>query len=115
MNDDFNMPVAFSVLFDVAKELNKHSAQSDEAKKLAGVLKKLGGILGILQSDPQAFLQGNTQADDGFAEQVEALIVKRNQARQDKNWAAADAARDELNTLGVLLEDGASGTTWRKA
>jgi cysteinyl-tRNA synthetase len=114
MNDDFNMPVAFSVLFDVAKELNKHDAQSEESRKLAGVLKKLGAILGILQSDPQSFLQGHEQGADDFAEQVESLIAKRNQARQDKDWAAADAARDELNVLGVVLEDSASGTTWRK-
>lgn len=114
MNDDFNMPVAFSVLFDVAKELNKHEQQSEESHKLAGVLKKLGAILGILQSDPQAFLQGDRQGGDDFTKQVESLIAKRNQARQDKNWSAADAARDELNALGVVLEDSASGTTWRK-
>jgi len=114
MNDDFNMPVAFSVLFDVAKELNKHEQQSEESHKLAGVLKKLGAILGILQSDPQAFLQGDRQGGDDFAKQVESLIAKRNQARQDKNWSAADTARDELNALGVVLEDSASGTTWRK-
>lgn len=114
MNDDFNMPIAFSVLFDLAKELNRHDKSSTEAAALAGVLKKLGAILGILQSEPNAFLQGESTEDKGFAEKVEALIVKRNQARKEKDWSSADSARDELNSLGVVLEDGAQGTTWRK-
>jgi cysteinyl-tRNA synthetase len=60
-------------------------------------------------------MQGGADASDDFAEKVEALIVKRNTARANKNWADADAARDELNALGVVLEDSAQGTTWRKA
>lgn len=119
MNDDFNMPVAFSVLFDVAKALNKHDSDSDEARSLAGVLKKLGAILGILQSEPNAYLQGanlqgDSALDDDFAKQVEALIEKRNSARKNKDWSQADEARDALNALGVTLEDSANGTTWRK-
>jgi cysteinyl-tRNA synthetase len=114
MNDDFNMPIAFSVLFDIAKELNKLDASSEEAQKLAGVLKGLGKVLGILQSEPNAYLQGDAEQDEGFAQQVEALIEKRNQARRDKDWGSADAARDELSALGVVLEDGAQGTSWRK-
>lgn len=114
MNDDFNMPIAFSVLFDMAKELNKHDKLSAEAKKLASVLKGLGAILGILQNDPSAYLQGDDGQNAGFAQQVERLIERRNQARIDKEWSSADAARDELNALGVVLEDSANGTTWRK-
>ncbi|WP_371193399.1 cysteine--tRNA ligase [Glaciecola sp. SC05] len=114
MNDDFNMPIAFSVLFDVAKELNKHDKTSTEAQALAGVLKGLGKILGILQGDANAFLQGDSAQEEGFAAKVEALILKRNQARSDKNWANADAARDELTSLGVILEDSPTGTSWRK-
>lgn len=116
MNDDFNMPVAFSVLFDVAKDLNKTSDAS-ESKNLAGVLKKLGAILGILQMNPSSYLQGNVsgEAGDDFAAQVEALIEQRNTARANKDWSAADAARDGLNELGVVLEDGPEGTSWRKA
>jgi cysteinyl-tRNA synthetase len=115
MNDDFNMPVAFSVLFDVARDLNK--AEGDEAADLAGVLQKLGGILGILQMSPADYLQGNIagEGSDEFASKVEALIEQRNTARSNKDWPAADAARDALNELGVVLEDSASGTTWRKA
>ena len=116
MNDDFNMPIAFSVLFDVAKDLNKTSDEGVSAD-LAGVLKKLGAILGILQMKPSDYLQGNIagKGGDDFTAKVEALIEQRNSARTNKDWPAADAARDGLNDLGVVLEDGPQGTTWRKA
>jgi cysteinyl-tRNA synthetase len=115
MNDDFNMPVAFSVLFDVAKDLNKASDPA-VAKDLAGILKKLGAILGILQMAPSDYLQGNLGGEEGddLAAKVEALIEQRNTARANKDWPMADAARDGLNEIGVVLEDGPSGTTWRK-
>ncbi|MEM0911549.1 MAG: cysteine--tRNA ligase [Pseudomonadota bacterium] len=114
MDDDFNMPIAFSVLFDCAKAINKQRGDQDEAGKLAYVLKSLGGILGILQTDPNHYLQSKNDGDDSFSGKVEALIDKRNLARSGKDWVAADAARDELTALGVVLEDGPSGTTWRK-
>lgn len=113
MNDDFNMPLAVSVLFDIVKDLNKLDSASQEAKDTAGVLRKLGAILGILEGDPSQFLQGDTNQD--FAVQVEALIAKRVQSRVDKDWAAADAVRDELTALGVVLEESKAGTSWRKA
>ena len=115
MNDDFNMPIAFSVLFDVAKDLNKAS-DPKVTKDLAGILKKLGAILGILQMSPSDYLQGNLGGEDGddLAAKVEALIEQRNTARANKDWPMADAARDGLNEIGVVLEDGPSGTTWRK-
>jgi cysteinyl-tRNA synthetase len=113
MNDDFNTPIAFSVLFDCAKDLNKAKTDNpEEASKLAAVLKGLGNILGCLQDEPQAFLQSDSGID---AAAVEGLIAKRNQARADKDWGAADAARDALTALGVIIEDSANGTTWRKA
>ncbi|MDG1122952.1 MAG: cysteine--tRNA ligase [Glaciecola sp.] len=113
MNDDFNTPIAFSVLFDCAKDLNKAKSDApEEASKLAAVLKGLGNILGCLQDDPQAFLQSDSGID---AAEVEALIAQRNQARADKDWGAADAARDALTALGVVIEDSANGTSWRKA
>ena len=115
MNDDFNMPIAISILFDVAKDLNKQETSSQEAKDLAGVLKKLGNILGVLENDPESFFQGAVNGDDEFTQQVEDLIAKRVQARADKNWAAADAVRDELVKLGVVLEESKEGTKWRKA
>ena len=113
MNDDFNTPIAFSVLFDCAKDLNKAKTDNpNEACKLAAVLKGLGNILGCLQDEPQAFLQSDSGID---AAEVEGLIAQRNQARADKDWGAADAARDALTALGVIIEDSAQGTTWRKA
>lgn len=113
MNDDFNMPVAVAVLFDVVKDLNKQSKDSYAARDLAGVLVKLGNILGILENEPERFLQGDD--NDDFAQQVETLIAKRVQARTDKDWPTADSVRDELSILGVVLEEGKEGTKWRKA
>ena len=113
MDDDFNTPEALSVLFELAKELNKEKQDNAEAAKdTAGVLIKLSGILGVLQSEPEVFLQGPQDSDE--VAKVEALIAKRNQARAEKNWAMADEARDELTAMGIVLEDGANGTTWRK-
>jgi len=113
MNDDFNTPIAFSVLFDCAKDLNKaKSTDPEEASRLAQVLISLGAILGCLQDDPVNFLQSDADID---GEAVAALIAQRNQARADKDWGAADAARDALTAMGVVIEDSATGTTWRKA
>ena len=114
MNDDLNVPEAFSVLFDVAREINRQKDNAAEASKLASVLKGLGGILGMLQSDPDTYLKGG-QGDDDESAEIEALIKQRNDARAAKDWAAADAARDALTAKGIVLEDGAGGTTWRKA
>lgn len=115
MNDDLNVPEAYSVLFDLARDLNKHKSLGDagaeEAGKLAAVLKGIGGILGFLQRDPEAFMQSGN--DDEVAE-IEALIKARNDARAAKDWGAADAARDKLTAMGIVLEDGAGGTTWRR-
>ncbi|WKE64150.1 cysteine--tRNA ligase [Gallaecimonas kandeliae] len=114
MDDDFNTPEALVVLFDLARELNKAKQEGrEDVASLAATLKHLGGLLGIMQQEPEAFLQGGDEGLD--VAEVEALIAKRNQARADKDWAAADAARDALTALGVVLEDGPQGTTWRKA
>lgn len=113
MNDDFNTPEALPVIFELAKEVNRlKSSEPQQAAELAYVLIRLASILGIAQQDPAQFLQGE-QADDEVA-QIEALIAKRNQAREAKDWASADQARDALNALGVILEDSAGKTTWRK-
>jgi cysteinyl-tRNA synthetase len=114
MDDDFNTPQAIAVLFEIAKELNVvKDDNTEQAIKFAGTLKTLGGIIGLLQLVPSEFLQG--QNDDDEVAVIEALIVQRNQARIDKNWALADEARDKLNEMKIVLEDSAGKTTWRKA
>jgi cysteinyl-tRNA synthetase len=112
MDDDFNTPEAFAVLFDLAKEINKSDAQ--RAADLAGVMIKLADILGILQQSPNDFLQSSASGEKGDVSEIESLIKARNDARASKDWAAADAARDALNALNVVLEDSATGTTWRR-
>jgi len=108
MNDDFNTPEAMAVLFDLANEVNR--SQSVEAAKQ---LKTLGGVLGLLQRDPIEFLQGGT--GEGLSEaQIAAQIAARIAAKQAKNYAEADRIRKELLEAGIVLEDSASGTTWRR-
>jgi cysteinyl-tRNA synthetase len=113
MDDDFNTPEAFAVLFDLARDLNKAKADQSSSADLAGLLVKLGGILGILQKQPSDYLQGGAEAIEDVAE-IEALIKARNDARANKDWTAADVARDALSTLNIVLEDGPDGTSWRR-
>ncbi|WP_439841750.1 cysteine--tRNA ligase [Aeromonas taiwanensis] len=114
MDDDFNTPEAYSALFDLVREINRQKAEDVAvAAGLGARLRELGAVLGILQQDPDAFLKGN-EADDEVAE-IERLIAERNQARADKNWAAADAARNRLTEMGIVLEDSAGKTSWRRA
>ena len=115
MNDDFNSPEALSVLFELAKEINRVKNDSpNKAAQLAGMLIEMGNVLGILEQKPEQFLQSllTTNADEVAT--IEALIEKRNKARKDKNWADADAARDALTAMNIELEDGSNGTSWRK-
>jgi cysteinyl-tRNA synthetase len=114
MDDDFNTPQAIAVLFEIAKELNVIKDEHiDQAESLASTLKTLGGVIGLLQLAPEQFLQGQNNEDEVAV--IEALILQRNQARVDKNWALADEARDKLNEMKIVLEDSAGKTTWRKA
>lgn len=133
MDDDFNTSVALSILFDIATELNKakKSAQQDKARILAKTLKILAGLLGILQQNPNDFLQGITIQNMGhqigdlshsFEVNVEGnvwvknKIIERSAAKKSKNWALADQIRDELKQQGVILEDKPDGaTSWRKS
>lgn len=115
MNDDFNTPEAYSVLFDLAREINKAKADNDLiiANELAAELRYLAKVLGLLEQDPVEFLQSDNQNDLDVAK-IEALIKQRNDARASKNWSLADNARDELNSMNIVLEDSANGTIWRK-
>ncbi|MCF6765568.1 cysteine--tRNA ligase [Thiotrichales bacterium 19S3-7] len=112
MDDDFNTPEALSQLFVLAKEINRLKADKnyDKAQALGSLLVKLGSILGILQKDPEVFFH----LDSELASEIEALILRRNNAREERNWAEADRIRDKLTQMDITLEDTAEGTIWRK-
>jgi cysteinyl-tRNA synthetase len=116
MDDDFNTAGAIAVLHAVANEINQHrrDGREDDAKRSAAVLVRLGGVLGLLQQDPEAFFQADTGSELG-AEDIEALIQARADARKAKDFAEADRIRDDLLDKGIILDDSREGTTWRKA
>lgn len=109
MDDDFNTPMAFAVLFELRNEIHRTRAPT-----LSTLLRALGGTLGFLQADPAAFVQGKPVAGDESAE-IDALIAARAAAKKARNFAEADRIRDEIKARGIILEDGAGGTTWRRA
>ena len=114
MDDDFNTPEAYSALFDMAREINRLKTDDIAAASLLGArMRELADILGLLSQDPETFLQGGAGEEDNVAE-IEGLIQQRLDARATKDWAAADDARDKLLAMGIILEDGAQGTTWRR-
>ncbi|RUO47696.1 cysteine--tRNA ligase [Pseudidiomarina aquimaris] len=112
MDDDFNVPEALPVLYDLAREIHR-AEDATKAARYAAALRHFGAVLGLLQQAPEAFLQGGAGAEVDAAA-VEALIQQRNDARAAKDWAAADAARDQLTELGIELEDTPQGTRWRR-
>jgi cysteinyl-tRNA synthetase len=107
MNDDFNTPLAVSVLFDLAGELNR-----TRSLPIALLLKGLGKVLGVLQQSPRSYLQGGHALDEA---RIQALIEQRAQAKKARDFAAADRIRGELAAIGVVLKDSTAGTTWVKA
>jgi cysteinyl-tRNA synthetase len=130
MDDDFNTPEALAVLFDLAREVNRlRAGDGTAAARLGATLRSLGALLGLLQSDPEAFLQGRIHQEAvlvdtvnvtdilsvGYsAEQVENLIAQRAAARKAKNWAEADRIRALLQEAGIVLEDTPKRTLWRR-
>jgi len=106
MDDDFSTPEAVAVLFELANRINSGE------KHLAGQLKALGGVLGLLQRTPEAFFQGRPA---GVSEDWIAMkIAEREDARKRKDYAAADRIRKELLDKAIVLEDKAGSTTWRR-
>ncbi|CAH1044762.1 cysteine--tRNA ligase [Halomonas sp. TD01] len=113
MDDDFNSPEALAVLFDLARDLNRAKSESSEkAQHLASELTRLAGVLGLLQQNPQTFLKGNQQQVALSEAEIEAKIAQRKEAKANKDFAQADAIRDELASMGIILKDSREGTTW---
>jgi cysteinyl-tRNA synthetase len=118
MDDDFNTPEALAVLFDLAAEANRlRVTDISAARSTLSLLKSLAGILGLLQRQPEQFMQAGLAEDaaDGYdAGRIEALIEARLAARKTRDFKLSDAIRDELKAVGVILEDGPHGTLWRR-
>lgn len=111
MDDDFNTPIALSVLFELAHEIQRlRETNIQQAAAHGALLRHLGGVLGILQSDVESFFQTGASVD---VDKINALIAARQTARQAKNWAESDRIRQELADMSIVIEDGAEGTTWK--
>jgi len=117
MDDDFNTPEALAVLFDLTREINRVRQQDlKQAASLGSALIQMGSVLGILQDDPESYLRGCATDDEGISDEaIEALIQQRLEAKGNRNWTEADRIRDELKSNNIILEDGPTGTSWRRA
>ncbi len=111
LDDDLNTPEALAVLFEMAREINKlKEIDISQAASLGNELRRLASIVGLLQSEAETFLQSGSNND----EEIEQLIKLRNTARQNKDWKESDRIRAELKEKGIVLEDSAGKTTWRR-
>lgn len=111
LDDDLNTPEALAVLFEMAREINKlKETDISQAASLGNELRRLASIVGLLQSEAETFLQSGSNND----EEIEQLIALRNTARQNKDWKESDRIRAELKEKGIVLEDSAGKTTWRR-
>ena len=118
MDDDFNTPKAISLLHEIARKINRNEDKThEESKRLASTLKKLGAVLGLLESEPQDFLKGksNENKENADTDYINELIRQRNIARDKKDFEKADKIREQLAELDVTLEDTEDSTDWRKS
>ncbi len=113
LEDDLNTPKALAEFFALARSLNK-SNDPQEIESLAAQMYAAGELMGLLTTDPESWFAGHVEGEVS-SDEIEALIAKRNEARANKDWAAADGYRDELKDLGISIEDGPQGTTWRRS
>ncbi len=109
LEDDLNTPLALSFIHELVNNLNKAEEVSEQSKWKT-ILLKSADLLGILWQNPEEWFKG----DEGDAEEIEALIVKRAEAKKNKDYALADKIRNDLKEKGILLEDGPQGTTWKR-
>ena len=112
LNDDFNTPMALSILFEIAKQINiERTTNPKKASALSSQLIKLGNYIGILNHNADEYLK---QGSDLSESEISKKINQREAARNSKDFAMSDQIRDELLELGIILEDSANGTTWRR-
>jgi cysteinyl-tRNA synthetase len=112
LNDDLNTPVAIAEIHAMAKQL--HKASAGERPVLKARILAAGNLLGILQQDPEAWMQGGVSSDVISSDAIDVLVRERQEAKLAKNYARADEIRQELLAQGVVLEDSREGTKWRR-